>query len=237
MCIVVENQPDFGHVLEDNVLALLDSVGVKNADDIEDDKMSFIEAVHTLSIAGTQPKAPTWSVHMAVYRLLEENHSLAVKMASYSLLVEIAQQYPHIFIRENNSRDRKRKAVLNMKIWSPFREDLIGEGKSKDRERNLRSDSEYPEEFVSLLREIQETLGEKAWLQPADEQKKKLSNLSTDKIAGLILKFDYIFKIMEHDFNCWFRIFFDIRKLKIMSDCYLLTVFEYAFKPCRGTWV
>ncbi|MCO5593990.1 hypothetical protein L7F22_048009 [Adiantum nelumboides] len=129
--VVVEDQPDIGQVLEDNVLALLDTVEVKNAEDIEDDKMSFIEAVYALCIVGTQPKAPTRLVHQAVFHLLEGNHSLVLNTATYSLLIDIAQEYPHILIKENKDSNTKREVVLNNKIWSPFRSSLGDEEKSK----------------------------------------------------------------------------------------------------------
>ncbi|KAI5072024.1 hypothetical protein GOP47_0012130 [Adiantum capillus-veneris] len=170
--LVVEDQPDIGQVLEDNVLALLDTVGVKNAEDIEDDKMSFIEAVYALCIAGSQPKAPTRNVHEAVFHLLEGNHSSVLNMASYSLLIDIA------------------------------------------------------EDFVSLLNDLQEAFGQKPWAQSTEMGSIEMEKCLSHKVTGLILKFQYLFKIVEHDFQCWFQAYKVIKKDEIMSDCYLLRLFQ-----------
>eukprot|EP00250_Pteridium_aquilinum_P005506 c15589_g1_i1 orf=22-1440(+) len=227
MSTLVEDQPDIGQVIEDNILALLDTVGVKNADDIEDDKMSFIEAVCAVCIASIQPKAPTCRVHKALYHLLEGNHSMVLNVASYSLLVEIAQQYPHILVKENTSNDMKRNVVLNNKIWSPFHVDIVEEkGRGGVTTRQANQGQQYCEDFVSLLEEILSILGGKPWGTPTKIDSEEITKSSYHKVIGLVLKFKYLFKILEHDFKCWFQVYKDAKKKEILSNCYLVHLFE-----------
>lgn len=222
---LVEDQPDIGQVIEDNISALLDTVGVKNADDIEEDKLSFLEAVYALCIAGTQPKAPTWRVHTAVFRLLEGNSSMVLNVASYSVLVEILQQYPHILVKEHPCNGMKKELILNNKIWSPFRSYLVVEEKGRGgvSTRQASHEQQYWEDFVHLLEEIQRFFGE----QRDSEASTKTPNYKT---TGLILKFNYLFKILEQDFECRFQVYKDVKKEEIMSSCYLVHLFDESRK-------
>lgn len=230
MCTSVEDQPDLGQVIEDNILALLDTIGVKHADDIEDDKISFIEAVSALCIAGKQPKAPTWRVHEAIFRILEGNDSMVLNLASYSLLVEIAQQYPHMMVGEDTANGTKKVIIVNNKIWCPFHADSGVEDKRKGgiSTHQANPTHKFCEEFFSLLEDIKGKIGEKPWAASTDAESEEDLESTNYKVIGLMLKFKYLFSILEYDFKCRFEVYKDGKKKEIISSSYLVQLFEEA---------
>ncbi|XP_024530321.1 negative regulator of systemic acquired resistance SNI1 [Selaginella moellendorffii] len=80
---------DFGvGYMEDNVLAMLDSQGVKDAESIRDDKLSFLDVVFEEFVMPEKAR-PSKSIYRAVYSCLRESKSMEVAMASYRLLKDL----------------------------------------------------------------------------------------------------------------------------------------------------
>ncbi|EFJ28212.1 hypothetical protein SELMODRAFT_411550 [Selaginella moellendorffii] len=80
---------DFGvGYMEDNVLAMLDSQGVKDSESIRDDKLSFLDVVFEEFVMPEQAR-PSKSIYRAVYSCLRESKSMEVAMASYRLLKDL----------------------------------------------------------------------------------------------------------------------------------------------------
>nr|XP_029119175.1 negative regulator of systemic acquired resistance SNI1 isoform X2 [Elaeis guineensis] len=109
---------------EENTMAILDSSGIKDARDIHDDRLSFLEAVRFASLASESLSAPSWRMFDAIFQILRDSKSLELAMASYQLLSELEQRYPRIYLtcsdKPESTSGRAGELVVVKEAWSPF---------------------------------------------------------------------------------------------------------------------
>ncbi|KAF6155958.1 hypothetical protein GIB67_039289 [Kingdonia uniflora] len=82
--------------IEENTLAILDPSGVKDSRDVEDDRLTFLEAVRAASLVPENGIVPTSKMFSAIFCILKDATSLELIMESFQLLNELD------------------------KVWSPF---------------------------------------------------------------------------------------------------------------------
>ncbi|XP_038984953.1 negative regulator of systemic acquired resistance SNI1 isoform X2 [Phoenix dactylifera] len=109
---------------EENTMAILDSSGIKEARDIHDDRLSFLEAVRFASLASESPFAPSWRMFDAIFQILRDSKSLELAMVSYQLLNELDQRYPRVYFtcsdKPKSTSGRAGELVVVKEAWSPF---------------------------------------------------------------------------------------------------------------------
>ncbi|XP_042452931.1 negative regulator of systemic acquired resistance SNI1-like [Zingiber officinale] len=111
-------------VWEENTMAILDSSGIKDSRDVHDDRLCFLEAVRSASLASESPSAPSWRIFDAIFQILTDCNSLELAMASFQLLIELDKHYPRVYLSksdelESSSSDIS-KLVVVKEAWSPF---------------------------------------------------------------------------------------------------------------------
>ncbi|KAG6467206.1 hypothetical protein ZIOFF_074977 [Zingiber officinale] len=105
-------------------MAILDSSGIKDSRDVHDDRLCFLEAVRSASLASESPSAPSWRIFDAIFQILTDCNSLELAMASFQLLIELDKHYPRVYLSksdelESSSSDIS-KLVVVKEAWSPF---------------------------------------------------------------------------------------------------------------------
>eukprot|EP00249_Psilotum_nudum_P018121 c26646_g1_i1 orf=791-2134(-) len=203
MSKTVCDQYEVLQAIEDNILALADTVGVKEPEDIEDDKMSFLEAVYALPAAPDAAGAPTRRIYEAIFAILEENLSVGLNLASYFLLVELDKHYPRVNVEEllklSSSAAAKGLAFEN-------------------------------EAFVTLLEGIANETDTKQWMQTDSGQgqqaKDGILHMGSHQIVGLVLRFKYFTHEIEQDFKIRYDSFKVTQNMDCLTDSFLIQIFK-----------
>lgn len=172
-------------------MALLDSSGVKQPRDLHDDRLSFLEAVRTASLAAEIPSPPSWNMLNATFKILRDSRSLELAMASYHLLTDIDKCYPRVYPKnlgeiENPPCGFTDLVALN-EAWSPFNVGLETAHRDKDGRTINTKDMVDPLSFVALVEDI----------------KRSVTNVDyqlTIKTAGDMILFQYLVTFLESDF-------------------------------------
>ncbi|XP_020594088.1 negative regulator of systemic acquired resistance SNI1 isoform X2 [Phalaenopsis equestris] len=182
----MDNLRKNSHRLEGNTLAILDSSGIREACDIHEDRLSFLDAVRGASLASITPSPPTWKMYDAILRILKEGNSLELAVASFQLLTDLEKRYPSVYLRESDNLETDSSGawvpVVNKEAWSPFiveTRNCSGEASQlcRDSKSLLNSAS-----FSILTEEI------------------AIGGHSTIKIVQNMLLFQYVVRSLEADF-------------------------------------
>eukprot|EP00249_Psilotum_nudum_P018122 c26646_g1_i2 orf=791-2233(-) len=236
MSKTVCDQYEVLQAIEDNILALADTVGVKEPEDIEDDKMSFLEAVYALPAAPDAAGAPTRRIYEAIFAILEENLSVGLNLASYFLLVELDKHYPRVNVEEllklSSSAAAKGLAFEN-EIWSPFSgpfDKLDKSSKIGIVARSSYSNKCDYEAFVTLLEGIANETDTKQWMQTDSGQgqqaKDGILHMGSHQIVGLVLRFKYFTHEIEQDFKIRYDSFKVTQNMDCLTDSFLIQIFK-----------
>ncbi|KAI3899427.1 hypothetical protein MKW92_014276 [Papaver armeniacum] len=166
--------------IEENTLAIIDSFGVKDARDIEDDRLSFLEAVRVTSIVPENGTVPSSKMFEAIFHIMRNGTTLELIITSYQLLIELEKRYPRVYL--SNS-----ELVVDKEAWSPF--SFGSEGAYSDRNSTNGDLDEplNPNGFSLLTQSIAQ----------AADTGFKLSGIKP--LADMFL-FQYLIKVLERDF-------------------------------------
>ncbi|KAI3988097.1 hypothetical protein MKX01_011886 [Papaver californicum] len=177
MCTIRSSKINSNRGIEENTLAIIDSFGVKDARDMEDDRLFFLEAVRVTSIVGTVPSSKMFE---AIFQILRNGTTLELIMTSYQLLIELDKRYPRVYL--SNS-----KLVVDKEAWSPF--SFGSEGAYSDRNSTNGDLDEplNPNGFFLLTQSIAQ----------AADTGLKLSGIKP--LADMFL-FQYLMRVLERDF-------------------------------------
>ncbi|XXG68391.1 hypothetical protein AAC387_Pa06g1490 [Persea americana] len=174
---------------EANVMAILDSAGVKEARDLEDDRHSFLEAVQSACLMSGSGSVPTRKVFEAIFQILKDDTSLELKMASYRLLRDLEKRFPQAHLaKSESSRSTTVELVVVEEAWSPF---VVGwEGAYREEVTTSRY-SHGPLDshtFFLLMQEISQAFSDmnSSWL--------------ASKLLADMLLFQYLVNFLEGDF-------------------------------------
>ncbi|XP_010248643.1 PREDICTED: uncharacterized protein LOC104591497 isoform X3 [Nelumbo nucifera] len=94
----MENSRRSNRGIEENTLAILDSSGFKDARDVNDDRLAFLDAVRASSIVPEIGTAPTSKMLSAIFQILKDGTSLELIMESYQLLIELEKVINYSFV-------------------------------------------------------------------------------------------------------------------------------------------
>ncbi|KAH7682205.1 hypothetical protein IHE45_05G106300 [Dioscorea alata] len=166
---------------DENALAMLDSSGVKEACDVDDDRHSFLEAVRSAYLVPDSPPTPSWKIFNATFQILRESKSLELAMASYLLLMELDKRYPRV------STGGVGELVVDKEAWSPF---IIGLEVIRDVAEHALANSELlidSSRFSLLVKDISQALN-------------KSNSVILVKDVEDMLVFQYLVSVIEADF-------------------------------------
>ncbi|XP_026421139.1 negative regulator of systemic acquired resistance SNI1-like [Papaver somniferum] len=180
MCTIRTSKMNSNRGIEENTLAIIDSFGVKDARDIEDDRLSFLEAVRVTSIVPENGTVPSSKMFEAIFQILRFGTTLELIITSYQLLIELEKRYPRVYL--SNS-----ELVVDKEAWSPF--SFGSEGAYSDRNSTNGDLDEplNPNGFSLLTQSIAQ----------AADTGFKLSGIKP--LADMFL-FQYLIKVLERDF-------------------------------------
>ncbi|URE43972.1 hypothetical protein MUK42_33233 [Musa troglodytarum] len=121
---------------EENTMAILDTSGFKDSQDVHDDRLCFLEAVRSASLASEPSMAPSWRMFDAVFQILVDCNSLELTMASYQLLTELDKRYPRVYVMKSDKTESSLNGIGNLVVvkeaWSPFNLASGGERTAED---------------------------------------------------------------------------------------------------------
>ncbi|XP_039126548.1 negative regulator of systemic acquired resistance SNI1 isoform X2 [Dioscorea cayenensis subsp. rotundata] len=166
---------------DENALAMLDSSGVKEACDVDDDRNSFLEAVRSAYLVPDSPPTPSWKIFNATFQILRESKSLELAVASYLLLMELDKRYPRV------STGGVGELVVDKEAWSPF---IIGLEVIHDVAEHALANSELlidSSRFSCLVVDISQALN-------------KSNSVLLVKDVEDMLVFQYLISVIEADF-------------------------------------
>ncbi|CAL9101789.1 unnamed protein product [Musa textilis] len=174
---------------EENTMAILDSSGFKDSQDVHDDRLCFLEAVRSASLASEPATAPSWRMFDAVFRILVDCNSLELTMASYQLLTELDKRYSRVYVMKSDQTESSLSGIGNLVVvkeaWSPF---------------NLASGGERPAEDLCSLFDS----GRFSTL--IEDMVQAVNKLSFDFVikasmsaVGNLLLFQYLVNVLEED--------------------------------------
>ncbi|MCL7040452.1 hypothetical protein MKW94_028206 [Papaver nudicaule] len=167
--------------IEENTLAFIDSYGIKKeARDIEDDELTFLEAIRVTSIVPENGHVPTSKMFEAIFNILRNGTTIELIMKSFKLLIELDKRYPRVYV--SNS-----ELVVDKEAWSPFSFGLEGAYSDKNSTKGDLDEPLNPNEFYLLTQRIAQ----------AADTGSKLSGIKP--LADMFL-FQYLTKILERDF-------------------------------------
>ncbi|KAF8413798.1 hypothetical protein HHK36_001791 [Tetracentron sinense] len=187
----MENSKRNNRGIEENTMAILDASGVKDAQDVDDDRLSFLEAVRASSIVPESGTAPTGKMLGAIFQILKDGKSLELTMASYQLLNALDKHFPRVYLSHSDKSklsSTKQFELVVKEAWSPF---VLGsEGVYSGREAAVKHSSEPLDSFgFHLLIQDIAQVANGANFQVFDT-----------KPLGDMLAFQYLVNVLEGDF-------------------------------------
>nr|XP_009381025.1 PREDICTED: uncharacterized protein LOC103969260 isoform X2 [Musa acuminata subsp. malaccensis] len=170
---------------EENTMAILDSSGFKDSQDVHDDRLCFLEAVRSASLASEPSTAPSWRMFDAVFQILVDCNSLELTMASYQLLTELDKRYSRVYVMKSDKTESSSSGIVNLVVvkeaWSPFNLASGGERTAKDLCSLFDS-----VRFSTLIEDMVQAVN-------------KLSFDLVFKAVGNLLLFQYLVNVLEDD--------------------------------------
>lgn len=177
---------------EANVMAILDSSGVKESRDMDDDRHSFLQAVRSGCLISDSGNAPTRKIFEAIFQILKDDTSLELKMASYQLLCELEKQFPQVYLAHQDNSEPSSSTTVELvaleEAWSPF---VFGSEVAhcvkEATSRNLH-DPFDSHKFFLLTQDISQAFNKMDY------------KLLGTKVLGDMLLYKYLINVLEGDF-------------------------------------
>ncbi|KAH7841287.1 hypothetical protein Vadar_027943 [Vaccinium darrowii] len=176
--------------IEVNTMIILDASGFnKEPHDLIDDRLAFIEAVRSASIAPVNGIAPTKKMCAAIFQIMKDEGSLELIMASYQLLTELDKHFPRVYASiveksESPSPGSVLELVVVEEAWSPF---IFGSDCERE-DDNRNSGSLDFSGFEILIQDLAKVaVG------------RKIEEFETKYLRSMVL-LQYIFSVLQGDF-------------------------------------
>ncbi|KAJ4703580.1 Negative regulator of systemic acquired resistance (SNI1) [Melia azedarach] len=173
--------------VEENTLAILESIEADDTQDANDDRLAFLEAVSAASFAPEIPVPPTSKMYEAVFQILRVGNSLELMMSSYQLLSDLDKHFPQVYVSKSSAGESHELVVAD-EVWSPF---TISSDVASNTRRAGRENSGGPLDFSGFTLLIEE-LAEVANVKSVKEMK-------TEHLRNMLL-FQYLAHFLEGDF-------------------------------------
>ncbi|KAH9308878.1 hypothetical protein KI387_036789, partial [Taxus chinensis] len=210
---------------EENIMAILDLIGVKDEHDIEDDKLTFLSAVRATSIIPLTAQVPTRKMYEAVFQILRDNRSVELTITSYQLLQDLEKRFPRATVAKVkglSSSDAEIQLVINTEVWSPF---LINfENDSTEMDRHLTTDGDRIDcsKLFSLTQDIANQVchGDSTYLERGPELNGR-SNRPIYSIMPKMMMFQYLVTLLKGDFTCRHKVFKTNKEWLVIRNSFL----------------
>lgn len=210
---------------EENIMAILDVIGVKEQDDIRDDKLSFLAAIRAVCITPEMAQVPTRKMYEAVFQILKENKSLELTIMSYQLLLDLEKRFPPVTVAKmagSSSDVMEAQLVINSEVWSPFIANSANDSAKMDGFFDGNYDPIDCSKVVSLIRDIAAEVCHDDSKLPgvgpdSDGRSKRLSH----DIMGKMMMFQYLVTLLETDFICRCQVFKRNIEWALIRDSFL----------------
>ncbi|XP_058095723.1 negative regulator of systemic acquired resistance SNI1-like isoform X4 [Magnolia sinica] len=177
---------------EENTMAIIDSSGVRDARDVEEDRLSFLEAVRSGSIVSENGSFPTRKMYEAIFQMLKDEKSLELMMESYQLLHQLDKRFPRVYSShedESGSSDcTSVELVVVEEAWSPFVVGLENAYSDKGAASRNSHDPVDSDRFFLLIHDLAQAVSEMD------------SKLPGRKALRDMLLFQYLVSVLEGDF-------------------------------------
>ncbi|KMZ64296.1 hypothetical protein ZOSMA_376G00030 [Zostera marina] len=207
--------------IEENMLAIIDSAGVKESRDLHDDRMSFLEAVRMI------PMLPTPRIYSAVFDIWRKDAGdLEAVMTCYQILTDLGKKYPRTYLSDSDKNARfgegGKEVVVDKEVWSPFVVSFGGHVNESNSQNS--NDLLDTNRFSLLLQEVVQALTEK-------ESKDK--HLSTILIKDMLL-FEYLVNDIEKDFLPRHTVYKEVLNWTLLRESLLNKLVSSRRLPFKG---
>lgn len=209
--------------IEENTLAILDTSGfgkkeisvAQHVQNLNDDRLAFLEAVRTASIVPENGTAPTSKMYQAIFEILREERSLDSIMSSYQLLNELDTRFPSVYISEKTDNESASavtslfELVVVEEAWSPFSFGVDCPFTEKGASREKPAGSLDPSGFHVLIKDLSEMDDEES------------TEESQTKLLRTMLLLQYLVHVLEGDFLPRNRAYKEKMNWSLLRDSFL----------------
>ncbi|KAG0629426.1 hypothetical protein M758_1G102800 [Ceratodon purpureus] len=111
-----------GTSLTTNVLALIDTAGVKKTSYVDTDQLIFLDTIRVLSVVPDVAVLPPKELYERIFSGIQETKSLQVTVASFKLLHDLDLRHPQVSLKNNGTGEKTVYEFVDNKeqVWSPF---------------------------------------------------------------------------------------------------------------------
>ncbi|KAK9092796.1 hypothetical protein Syun_027707 [Stephania yunnanensis] len=189
---IKNNNNNSSRGIEENIMAILDASGVKEARDADDDRLAFLEAVRAAFLVVEAGSPPPRKIFEAIFEILRDGTSLELTMASFQLLTELDKHYPNMNLSNSDTSEltggRGSESIADRETWSPFA--LGPESAHSEREATSKNSADPIDSsgFSFLIQNIAQ----------APEEMKCLKYVKKSLVDMLLFK--YLVNVLERDF-------------------------------------
>ncbi|KAL1829663.1 hypothetical protein ACET3Z_008075 [Daucus carota] len=222
--------------IEENTLAILDTSGfgrkeisvAQHVQNLNDDRLAFLEAVRTASLVSENGTAPTSKMYQAIFQILREESSLDSIMSSYQLLKELDTRFPRVYISEKTETESASASTSPFEIvvvedaWSPFIFGVDCPFTEKDASREKPPGSLDPSGFHLLIKDLSEMDNEGS------------TEESQTKLLRTMLTFQYLVYVLEGDFLPRNRAYKEKMNWSLLRESFLSKVLGSRRLPCKA---
>ncbi|KAL4204683.1 hypothetical protein AMTRI_Chr01g133220 [Amborella trichopoda] len=113
-----------GGIPEENLMAIIDTSGLKDLQDVADDELAFLESVRAISIVPEEGPVPTRKMYDAIFKIFTDKQSLELIMGSYLLLCDLEKIFPRVYLTRSDKCEPCTSSIDDFVVvpeaWSPF---------------------------------------------------------------------------------------------------------------------
>ncbi|XP_020527805.1 negative regulator of systemic acquired resistance SNI1 isoform X2 [Amborella trichopoda] len=200
-----------GGIPEENLMAIIDTSGLKDSQDVADDELAFLESVRAISIVPEEGPVPTRKMYDAIFKIFTDKQSLELIMGSYLLLCDLEKIFPRVYLTRSDKCEPCTSSIDDFVVvpeaWSPFLfgpENVVWERESTSAYSVGLVDSS---KFLLITHDVAEALSS---LQSMDI-----------KSLGTVLLFQYLVRVIEDDFLPRCAIYKDTEDWTILRESLL----------------
>ncbi|CAL1410313.1 unnamed protein product [Linum trigynum] len=185
MEVAVGKRKGGNRIVEENILAILDSDDRKDTRENNDNRSAFLEAVRSACLAPVNGSPPTMKMCEAVFKILRAGKHLDLIMGSFWLLRELDKRFPRMSVSDA-SESKEPQFVMSEEAWCPFVLNLDASHQSKEA---VNKSNDRPLDSLGFHLLIQELV----------EFANKIQSPETKSLSNLLL-FQYLVDVLEGDF-------------------------------------
>ncbi|CAM6122047.1 unnamed protein product [Calypogeia fissa] len=197
--------------LAETLLAFLNTHGVRDMEDIEEDRLTFLEATYARCVVRADASVPTQKLFAAIYRNVQESRSLDVTMATFQLLKDLEKRHPRVAIATDEAAGSSGSSILRLdidkRVWSPI-ESLIEFIASTDRMLpDASAEEPIPLNLLTLVETIALYISEQGSQLVNGSSSSALDSHDDVKMAGQFLMLQDLVGLIQNDLSCCLQVY------------------------------